>query len=516
MSVGVAAMMPRSGLPLKTAAPPRAVAVVKAAGAVAYNDGPAATAVPVIALSRVDSDDASKPGLRALKTRPLERNIALTKLGLGAGTQIVAHSIANVFRGRVARGAADRRFYAQQAQVLADELGRLKGSVMKAGQMLSLYGQYFLPEEAVAVLSALQDDTPAVDWTLIEPVLRASLGARLAELEIEERPLAAASLGQVHRARRRADGLSLVVKVQYPGVAQAIDSDIRTLSRLLLLTRLAPKGLDLAPVFAEVREMLHREVDYRAEARFTEEYARRLADDPRFVVPRVLREYSNGQVLTTTYEAGLSPRHERIAGLSQARRNRLGEAFVDLFLTEFFDWRIIQSDPHFGNYRIRIGEGAQDRIVLLDFGATRRFEPRFVEAYREIVRGAVHDDREQILRGAQAIGLMQTGFPEPVLKAFAELCQLIVEPFRLPDDPRVPPGLFNARGEYRYGISDLPMRAAGVAARNALSRYFRVPPREIVFLHRRLAGVFIMLATLGAELNARSRLLRSLDPATAP
>jgi predicted unusual protein kinase regulating ubiquinone biosynthesis (AarF/ABC1/UbiB family) len=458
----------------------------------------------------MDPQDANKPGLRALKTRPLERNLALTKLGLGAGTQIVAHSLANVFRGAVARSAADRRFYAQQARVLADELGKLKGSVMKAGQMLSLYGQYFLPQEAVAVLSGLQDDTPPVDWKLIEPVLRASLGSRLAELEIDEHPLAAASLGQVHRARRRADGLPLVVKVQYPGVAQAIDSDIRTLSRLLLLTRLAPKGLDLAPVFAEVREMLHREVDYRAEARFTEEYAQRLAGDARFVVPRVLREYSGAQVLTTTYETGVSPRHAEVARLAQERRNRLGYAFVDLFLREFFDWHVVQSDPHFGNYRIRIAADGQDRIVLLDFGATRRFEPRFVAGYRDIVCGAVRDDRAQLWRGAQAIGLMQAGFPEPVLQAFAEMCEMIVEPFRLPDDPRVPRGLFNARGEYRYAASDLPMRAAGVAARNALSRYFRVPPREIVFLHRRLAGVFIMLAALGAELNARSRLLCSL------
>jgi predicted unusual protein kinase regulating ubiquinone biosynthesis (AarF/ABC1/UbiB family) len=295
-----------------------------------------------------------KPGLSHLKTGPLERNIALTKLGLGAGSRIVAHSIANVFRGQISRSEADREFYARQAQVLADELGQLKGSVMKAGQMLSLYGQYFLPEEAVTVLSQLQDDTPAVAWKVVAPVLERAIGrARLAELDVDQTPMAAASLGQAHRARRKRDGLELVVKIQYPGVADAIESDIRTLSRLITMTRLAPKGLDLHPIFAELREMLHREVDYAAERRFTEDFANRLKDDARFAVPRVLTEYSSDQVLTTTYESGVHVRDASVQNLPVERRSRLGSAFLELFLTEFFRWGMVQTDPHFGNYRIR-------------------------------------------------------------------------------------------------------------------------------------------------------------------
>src|SRR5262249_54763926 len=160
----------------------------------------------------------------------------------------------NLFRGEISRTDADRAFYQRQAEILRDELGQLKGSVMKAGQMLSLYGQYFLPEEAVTVLSQLQDDTPPVAWRVVGPVLeRALRRPRLSELDVEQLPMAAASLGQAHRARRKRDGLELVVKIQYPGVADAIESDIRSLSRLITMTRLAPKGLDLAPIFAELR-----------------------------------------------------------------------------------------------------------------------------------------------------------------------------------------------------------------------------------------------------------------------
>jgi len=461
----------------------------------------------------MDSDHPKKPSMAALKTRPLERNIALTKLGLGAGTKIVGHSIMNIFRGEIERSEADREFYRKQATILADELGQLKGSVMKAGQMLSLFGQYFLPEEATDVLSSLQDDTQPVDWRVVGSALEKSLGAkRMSELEVDPEPLAAASLGQAHRAVRKSDGLELVIKIQYPGVANSIDSDIRTLSRLLMMTRLAPKGLNLAPTFDEVRDMLRREVDYEAEAAFTQDFAKRLAHDPRFVVPRVLEEFSSPQVLTTTYESGVSVRDTQLRALPLERRNRLGSAFMDLFLHEFFDWGLLQTDPNFGNYRFRLAEkrGETDRIVLLDFGATRDFERDFIGSYSEIVAGAVLRDRTRTLRGAVEIGLMHSEFPDSVQSAFAEMCELIVEPFIGADDPRMPKELLNADGNYRWSASRLPMRVANVAARNALSRYFRVPPPEIVFLHRRLAGVFIMLATLDAEFDARPALVKAL------
>jgi predicted unusual protein kinase regulating ubiquinone biosynthesis (AarF/ABC1/UbiB family) len=460
--------------------------------------------------------NGSKGSISSLKTGSLERSVALTRLGVGAGAKIVAHSLANIFRGEIKRSSADRAFYERQARVLADELGRLKGSVMKAGQMLSLYGQYFLPEEAVTVLASLQDDTPPVDWRVVAPVLERALGRnRLRELDINETPMAAASLGQAHRARRRSDGLEVVVKIQYPGVADAIESDLNTLSRLLIMTRLTPKGLDITPVLSEVREMLYREVDYVSERRFTEAFRERLAGNPRFVVPQVVGDYCSDRVLTTTYEAGSHVRDAAVQDLSLARRNTLGHAFLELFLTEFFDWGMVQSDPHFGNYRIRVGDkAADDRIVLLDFGATRIFGRDFIEGYSDIVRGSLDRDHERVRRGAQAIGLIREGFPQAVLDAFAEMCEMVVEPFGSPGPETG--ALFNTRGEYRWGESDLPLRAGRVAAMNALSVHFRVPPREIVFLHRRLAGVFIMLATLRCELDGRDALLRALDGARRP
>jgi predicted unusual protein kinase regulating ubiquinone biosynthesis (AarF/ABC1/UbiB family) len=449
--------------------------------------------------------------MASLKTRPFERNLALAKLGLGAGTQIITHSLVNIFRGEVARSEADREFYKRQAEILAAELGKLKGSVMKAGQMLSLYGQYFLPEEAVAVLAELQEDTPPVQWRVVLPVLEKTLGPRrMSELEIDEVPIAAASLGQAHRARRKSDGLEVVVKIQYPGVADAIESDISTLSRLLLMSRLTPKELDLKPMFAEVRDMLMREVDYVAERAFTEDFGRRLAHDSRFVVPRVIGEYCSNRVLTTTYERGTHVDSEDVQKLSLQRRNRLGHAFIELFMLEFFRWGMVQTDPHFGNYRFRIGgKASEDQIVLLDFGATRHFAEAFKDGYSEVVRGALLDDRDRVFHGARAIGLMPDEVPDSVIDPFMQVCRSIVEPFKRTRE--LPPALVNSRGAYRWGDTDLPMRVANLGARSALSVHFRMPPRELVFLHRRLAGVFIMLAKLRAELNARPLVVEYLD-----
>ncbi len=461
-----------------------------------------------------DKKAAAKPSIARLKTGAFERNFALARLGVGAGAKIAVHSLSNIFRGEVSRSEADRAFYAIQAQVLADELGQLKGSVMKAGQMLALFGDYFMPHEAVEVLSQLQDNTPPVAWHQVAPQLRASVGAAaLNELDIDETPIAAASLGQAHRARRKRDGLELVVKIQYPGVADAIGSDIKTLSRLVAASRLTPKNLDLTPIFAEVREMLAVECDYLQEARFTETFAQRLAGDARYVVPRVLREYSGARVLTTTYERGVSVTDASIKALPQARRDRLGLNFVELFLTEFFRWGLVQTDPHFGNYRIRDDDQGQDRIVLLDFGATRAFSQRFVQDYSLIVSGALEQDSARLRQGAEAIGLIGEDFPAPALAAFASMCERIVEPF---DPPRAPPALRNPAGNYRFAASELPMRVSQIAARNALTLSFRLPPREIVFLHRRLGGVFIALATLAAELNLRKVLETALADAAMP
>ena len=233
--------------------------------------------------------------------------------------------------------------------------------------------------------------------------------------------------------------------------AEAIDSDVTSLERLLLLSRLAPRDLDLAPLFAELRRLLRNEADYTRERSYTEEYARRLAGDARFSVPRIYPEYCTSRVLAMSYEEGLGVLDPQVQALPLARRNRLAEALVGLFLDEFFGWGMVQTDPNFGNFRFRIGgrtpnhaEDAEvgdpaqgirspspnsDRIVLLDFGAVRRFSPHFVDGYRDIVAGALTRDRPRVVRGATDLKMLRLDLPPAVHDSYARACEIIVEPF---------------------------------------------------------------------------------------
>ena len=441
--------------------------------------------------------------IKSIKSSPLARGISLARAGLQAGVSLGSYSLHSLLASSERRQELHRQMLTEQAQLLARELGRLKGSVMKVGQMLALYGeQFLLPPEVVAVLRTLQDNSPPLAWEALKPVLEQELSSqRLAELEVDPDPLAAASLGQVHRARRRRDGRELCIKIQYPGVAESIESDLNTVGTLLLFSRVLPAGFNLDEMLTEVRQMLAREIDYRQELQTTECFYQLLQGDSRFRVPETFADYSTGRVLTTSYEPGLNVDGPEIRGLSQARRNRLGAAALELFLREFFEWNQVQTDPHFGNYRLRLDPaGEQDQLVLLDFGAVRRFSDTFRFAYYELVKGAFWQDKERLWKAAMELNFMPANAPQSALERFADMCLLIMEPFTKAESGTP---WFNAMGEYCWGESDLPQRVALAASKASLSFSFRVPPKEFIFLHRKLGGVFVFLAELGTELKAR-------------
>lgn len=449
-----------------------------------------------------------QPNLTHIKSGPFSRGLSLTTLGLRAGARLGAYSLTGFLTPGDKKQARRQQMLTEQAKLFAEELGKLKGSVMKVGQVLALYGEHlFFPPEVVDVLRTLQDDSSPLRWKTLLPILDNELGSqRLQELDVDPTPLAAASLGQVHRARRKQDGKALCIKIQYPGVAESVDSDLNTLQTLLLFSRLLPKGLAIDDFMVEVREMLHREVDYGLELNSIERFRQLLKDDSRFRIPDTFPEYSTKRVLTTTFEPGLPVSNATAKTLSQRQRNQLGAAALELFLQEFFQWNWIQTDPNFGNYRIRL-DAKGDQLVLLDFGSVRRFSEGFLAAYREMVRGAFWRDKERLWKAAIDLNFMPTSASSAALERFADLCFLIMEPFAESGKQSSLASLTNSKGEYCWRASNLPQRVALAASKASLSLSFRLPPREFVFLHRKLGGVFLFLAELGTELNARHLLL---------
>ena len=453
-----------------------------------------------------DSRKSSSPSVSSIKTGSFERRLSLTRAGIVVGTRMTGHMAASLFMKKDKRAQKRKQALSKQAQYLVEELGKLKGSVVKIGQVMALYGEHFLPPEVTEALHTLEESTVALDWSIIRGVLFEQLGAeRMAQLDVEEVPIGTASLGQVHCARVIATNEIICLKVQYPGVAKAVDADLDAVAQLLKLARVVTFGPAFDDWLEEVRVMMHREVDYHLEAETTAHFGDLLKDDARFVVPKVYFEYSTNQVIATRFELGENVSSPSVAKLSQSRRNFLAKSALELFLKELFVWHEIQTDPNFGNYRIRIGEhGQTDQIVLLDFGAVQKYPDSFINPVCQMITSSYHADVSGVIKGGIALQFMNESWPDSVLSEFAEVCIAVLEPLAKKDfidKVELGSDAFNEKGEYCWRDSDLPSRIAKRAAVSAISRYFKIPPKEFVFLNRKLVGVYTFISVLNGQFN---------------
>jgi predicted unusual protein kinase regulating ubiquinone biosynthesis (AarF/ABC1/UbiB family) len=436
--------------------------------------------------------------LSKIKSGALSRGLSLAKMSLNVGARAAGHAIGGVFSG-AEKDERLKTLLMSQLKVLSTELGQLKGSVMKVGQMLSVVGEYFLPPEANELLKSLQNQSPPLAWPEIEKVLKRELGKQsLAELEISNEPMASASLGQVHRAVRKSDGAVIALKIQYPGVDKAIEGDIKVLKYVLSVTNLIPKGPKYEQIFEEVKTMLHQEVDYVQEMKTTQEFKELLKDFPQYIIPTPFPEYSTRRVLATTLEEGIAIDSVEAKDFTQERRDKLARNVLQLYFMEIFRFNTMQTDPHFGNYRVRVGKTPEeDQLILFDFGAVRKFPAKFISHYRELVESSLNQEPKRIAKAATDLKFIHDDDTPEMIEEFVNLCMLIIEPFR--------------GGVYNWGETDLPNRVGVSASKLAISFRLRPPPREIVFLDRKMAGVFIFLSVLKAKVDARALLESYLE-----
>ncbi|MEO0866112.1 MAG: AarF/ABC1/UbiB kinase family protein, partial [Pseudomonadota bacterium] len=250
---------------------------------------------------------------------------------------------------------------------VADELATMRGAAMKMGQLLSMDTGDMLPPELADIMARLRADADFMPPRQLRDVLDAEWGAgwrtRFARFDV--RPIAAASIGQVHKATLH-DGTDLAIKVQYPGIARSIDSDVANIGRLIRLSGLMPKGFDLWPYLNEARAQLREEADYLAEAAHLERFQALVGDTPGLVLPHLHKPLTTQRVLAMEYVA--SDPIEALADAPQDTRDHVMTRLVTLMLRELFDFGVMQTDPNFANYRFAHDSGD---VVLLDFGATR-------------------------------------------------------------------------------------------------------------------------------------------------
>lgn len=444
-----------------------------------------------------------------IKTSPLSRRLSLSMAGFKSGSSYALGGLSNLLKRGDDRQRANEALLAREAQRFSHELGKLKGAYVKIGQMLGIYGEHILPKAVTAELQRLNDQTIHLSWESIDQRLRDCLKEKRDHFDVEITPIAAASLAQVHRATHIATGKTLCLKIQYPGVADAIDSDFRDVITLLEFSRWLKKDKESASVIKDIHRLLKEETDYRREAEMSEQIADLLKDDERYLVPAVYSEYSTQQLLVMDYVIGDKVNSPALASLSQTKRNALAEAVLDLFFKEIFNWHLMQTDPNFGNYLVSF-DGDNPRLTLLDFGAVRRFDPELMKTFCSTIGAAIDQDMAKTIAGLERLAFVRDSQRQDSREKFARFCFLLVEPFNA-QKGGAPDYVFNARGQYCWGKSNLVRRAAKYAANAAISKDFITPPPEFALITRKLSGVFSTLAALNAELDARPIIQPYLD-----
>jgi predicted unusual protein kinase regulating ubiquinone biosynthesis (AarF/ABC1/UbiB family) len=378
---------------------------------------------------------------------------------------------------------------------IAQTLGQLKGAVMKVGQMASMIGD-LLPQEFTSKLLSLQKDAPSVSYDIIAEQIKRELGSAPESLfdEFDEEPFASASIGQVHRAVTD-DGREVIVKVQYPGVDEACDSDLTHFKLALKasgLLKLKRKAID--ELFAEVRERLHEELDYCNEAdnvRLFRDFHRK---HPFVIIPDVVGERSSQRVLTLTYEGGDPINRLDDDDYTQEIRNLLGRNLMHFVLSQIFELQAIHADPNHANFAFR----PDGSIVVYDFGCVKKMTPQLIQDYRNTLIAALEEDYVTLDNGMIALGARIPEGPVIEPEYYKWWRDILLEPFIHPHFD------YSTATTHEQAIQGVP----GVLKRlDSLQM-----PAQLFFVDRMIVGHYESLRLLRSHGDFRSILHQYLYP----
>jgi predicted unusual protein kinase regulating ubiquinone biosynthesis (AarF/ABC1/UbiB family)/DNA-binding XRE family transcriptional regulator len=425
--------------------------------------------------------------LRKLRTTWISRSLKLSRTAVAVTARATAAAFEKVLADESRQGTIAATARAAITRQIVDALGDLKGFPMKVGQMLS-YVDVALPADAREELVALQAQTRPLAPSVVADVVLAELGQPPRRLfrEWSPVPFAAASIGQVHRARLPS-GEEVAVKIQYPGIAQALEADLRNVHLVERALTLVFRGQQPGAFVGELTDRLMEECDYLNEAANQEEMRRLWAGRDGVRVPRVFTELSTRRVLVTELAPGDSFQ-AFLARASQAERDRAGEVIFGFAFESIFRHGLFNGDPHPGNYLF----GAGGAVTFLDFGCVKRFSARVVAEWRALVRLTLERDFAGVDRTGIEIGLV----PDPATFDFAyyrHTLRLLFEPW-LQDEPfRFTPAF--VQRTWRALVTENP------------NRFRANVPKDWVLTSRVQWGLFAVLAELGASSNWRRRIL---------
>ena len=433
---------------------------------------------------------------RAVPSGRLSRLGVFGKLAGGVAGGVIAEGARRLADGQRPR-MGDLLMTPANVGRVADQLSHLRGAAMKLGQMISLDSGEFLPPELTQILAKLRDRAHHMPPAQLQQVLARDWGKdwRRRFARFDAHPLAAASIGQVHRARTH-DGRDLAIKVQYPGVRESIDADVDNVATLLRVSGALPKTIDIAPLLAEAKRQLHEEADYRREGEQLVRFGALLADTPDYVVPAFDREFSADDVLAMSFVEGVPI--ETLETADQDVRDTAIRKLVALVLRELFEFRLMQTDPNFANYRYQPATG---KLVLLDFGAAREVQPETVEGYRSLMLTGLAGDRDAVREAAVSAGFLG----EAAVTRHRVLVDRMID---------VVLGELNRPGPFDFADRAFVavLREQGTAMANDRDTW-HVPPIDTLFVQRKISGTALLATRLKAKLDARDMIAAALaDP----
>ncbi|KAH8420585.1 hypothetical protein KR009_011709 [Drosophila setifemur] len=369
------------------------------------------------------------------------------------------------------------------AERIVDTLCKVRGAALKIGQILSIQDTSVVsPQLAKAFERVRQAADYMPDWQ-VERVMNTQLGSdwRKKLQKFEDKPFAAASIGQVHRATLL-DGMEVAVKIQYPGVAQSIESDIDNLVGMLKVWDVFPEGFFIDNVVRVAKRELQWEVDYSREAEYTEKFRQMISPYPEYYVPRVIRDLTTSSVLTTELVPGVPL--DKCFDLSYDHRAHIASSVLKLCLRELFEIECMQTDPNWSNF---LYDAPSRRLMLIDFGSTRFYRHEFIRNYRQVIMSAAQDNRQGVLDMSRQMGFLTGYETKQMEQAHVDAVMILGEIFRYD-------------GEFDFGKQNTTERLAALVPTMVAHRLCP-PPEEIYSIHRKLSGIFLLCARLNVRMN---------------
>ena len=434
----------------------------------------------------MDDDDNPKRRHRAIPSTRAARLGAFGRLAGGVASGMLGERARRLARGERPR-MRDLVLTPGNVGRLADRLSHLRGAAMKLGQMISMDAGDLLPPELAAILAQLRSQAHRMPPEQLRRVLDSEWGPdwRRRFARFNATPIAAASIGQVHRATLP-DGRELAIKVQYPGVRESIDSDVDNVATLLRVSGVLPRELDLAPLLTEAKRQLHEEADYEREAAQMTRFADWLDGHADYVVPRPLPELTTARVLAMDFIDGIPI--EALADAPQEQRDAAMRDLMALVLREMFEFGAMQTDPNFANYRFQPDTG---RLVLLDFGAARDVDPATAQGYRSLLSAGLSGDRDAVREAARAAGFLGEAAVTRHRPLVDRMIDIVVTEMNRPG-----PFDFGDRGFVEV------LREHGMEMAADRSTW-HIPPVETLFVQRKVSGTALLAARLEARVDVR-------------